>query len=256
MKRLFLSAIALFSVNSFANEPFPFEIKDPQTFTLYVQNSVADLKKATSTPNNRAWSFLSKAYKSNDIYTAFKENELSAGKQFKDKPLRILFTMDSIKEGLLGNVVIFEKSAKALLGSTSYHMKNSDDEKLLKIKRGEKLDLTCKFDNFSMDSLSFNDCYFSSEYIEKAYNKVLNNQQKLLTGIWKPNSSIDFLLAVSYFSVEDKIQDLCSRNKKCSFVLLEKEKVSSKDALSDEVSKKLLIYTGKPESFNTLPNID
>ncbi|URL05933.1 OB-fold putative lipoprotein [Avibacterium sp. 21-595] len=217
--KFYLLCLALLSSIAYANQS--------NYEKLFIKNSINDLKQwALSAKKSN---FVGDTYSADQIYADYTNNELAANKKYKKHPIRIKTTVSKIKEDVFGNAFIVSELKKATLGQ-AYFKVDEKDERVLALSKNDKVDLMCKFDEFTLDSLNFKDCLFTDQYLDKVLAPVSERLQSETSSNYKPKSQMEFALyTIKSAMPSTLLEKLCTQDlKNCSMDNMSKTKVFSK----------------------------
>ncbi|HHF3830776.1 OB-fold protein [Haemophilus influenzae] len=224
---------------------------------LFIKNSVDELKEFIfKTKQNN---FIGKTYSVDEIYTDYTNNELAANKKYKDKDLRIKTTIHQIKEDVFGNAFIIAKIKDSIIGSAHFKV-NEKDSRILELSKNNSVDLVCRFDEYSLDSLSFNQCLFTDQFVDKLLNPLKERLLKVDEMDYKPKSKIELgLVGIPYTFTDEIINKVCEKDpKNCSMdnigksKLFDKKKTKDIDIDFEKIQIELVKKYGK-EWYESLP---
>lgn len=189
------------------------------------------------------------------IISVYHNNEMAGDKQFKGKPVRIKTIASAIKTDFSGDAYIVAN------GRNSYESVmlkiDKDDERNLKINKGNKIDFVCFGGGMIMNTPVLNSCMYPKDFADMVYSNVKNKIMNISNKNYKPSSVLEGKIAYVYISFENQVQDHClGSEKEClSYIkkLAEKPDGIKKDDLSGEQIKKINEIKGVVESDKSLP---
>lgn len=95
----------------------------------------------------------------NELLKAYKENEVAANQQYKDKKLKINATIDSISSGIGDEPFLTLKAGGQFeLNKPMAKLADSDKSKAAKLKKNQKVVLVCKGDGEMAGTPMLEDC--------------------------------------------------------------------------------------------------
>ncbi|WP_058913348.1 OB-fold protein [Entomohabitans teleogrylli] len=211
--------------------------------TGFVSNDNAMLTRGVSSIN------------ASKIISVYHNNEMAGDKQFKGKPVRIKTIASAIKTDFSGDAYIVAN------GRNSYESVmlkiDKDDDRNLKINKGNKVDFVCFGGGMIMNTPVLNSCMYPKDFADMVYGNVRNKIMNISHKNYKPSSVLEARIAYIYISLENRIQDHCLGSaKECiSYIkkLAEKPDEIKKDDFSDEQIKKMKEIKGVIESDKNLP---
>jgi hypothetical protein len=223
---------------------------------LFIKNSLDNLKEYILTTKQS--SLLGNTYSVDEIYTDYANNELAANKKYKDKDLRIKTTINQVKEDVFGNAFIIAKIKSSVIGGAHFKV-NEKDPRILELSKNSNVDLICRFDEYSLDSLSFNQCLFTDQFANKLLDPLKVRLLKFDEENYKPQSKVEVILsALPYAYPENAINKVCENDaKNCSMEKITTSKLFpktiSKEPINlDQYADTLIDKYGK-EWFKSLP---
>ncbi|THA14565.1 OB-fold protein [Rodentibacter pneumotropicus] len=222
---------------------------------LFIKNSINNLKEfVLKTKQNN---FIGKTYSVDEIYTDYTNNELTANKKYKDKDLRIKTTINQIKEDVFGNAFIIATIKDSIIGSAHFKV-NEKDPRILELSKNNSVDLVCRFDEYSLDSLSFNQCLFTDQFVDKLLNPLKERLLKFGDVGYKPKSKTEVgLSGLPYIFTDEILNKVCEKDpKNCSMDNIGKSKYFDKKKMQnvdfEKYQAKFIQKYGK-EWFDSLP---
>lgn len=248
MRKIFLLVLILISSNSI--------LAFSHSKELFISNSLEYFKNYVLKSNKSHVS--GNVLSVDEIYSDYTNNELAANKKYKDKNLRIKTTINQIKEDAFGNAFIISKIKNSMIGSAHFKV-NEKDPKILELSKNDTVDLMCKFDEFSLDSLSFNQCIFTEQFLDKILNPIKENLLKAHSQDYKPQSQMEGMLSlIATDFPDDVLNKVCENDvKNCNMDNIKKSKfypkTKSKESNDLDAHMKTLIDKYGKEWFKSLP---
>lgn len=146
------------------------------------------------------------------IISVYHNNEMAGDKQFKGKPVRIKTIASAIKTDFSGDAYIVAN------GRNSYESVmlkiDKDDDRNLKINKGNKIDFVCFGGGMVMNTPVLNSCMYPKDFADMVYSNVKKNIIKISGKNYKPSSVIEAGVAYMYILFEGNVQDACAGTKK------------------------------------------
>ena len=251
MRKLFVLLPVLIVGGAYAEQEQSFR-------DLYVKNSLGELKKYILKTNQN--NFTGKAYSIDEIYSDYANNELSANQKYKDKNIRIKTTAGQIKEDVFGNAYIIAKIKDSLFGSAQFWV-NEKDPRILSLSKGNNIDLMCKFDEYSLDSLTFKNCIFTDQFADNLISAIYSNLLNAGSDNYKPQSKLELILSSLFYKhSSENINAVCKNDpKNCNDDSISKSKFYKKTDNNPQIDfesypKTISDKYGK-EWFDSLPKI-
>lgn len=223
---------------------------------LFIKNSIDNLKDFII--KSKENSFVGNTLSVDEIYDDYTNNELAANKKYKDKNLRIKATINQIKEDVFGNAFIIVKLKNSIIGNAHFKV-DEKDPRILGLSKNNNIDLICQFDEFSLDSLSFNQCLFTDQFVDGFLDPVRENLLKVDDENYKPESKVEAALSsIPAAYPTDVINSVCKRDfKNCTADNIQKSKFYPKTVDKDPVDVNthvdMLISKYGKEWFKSLP---
>lgn len=244
MKIKSLILLTLFSCLSSANNETPVNIDStPEKFKLLLQPKNNDAyknfclamqKDEIDSFNKNIVSLLSKNVSSNysasKLIELYKTNELKANKTLSKNLISIKTIASEIGESATGNAYI-KANGKNQFESIVLGV-NKDDERILDLKRGDRVELVCDNIKYTMHTPVLSGCLFRDQYAEKHIQDFVDCSSKNIN----KSSHIPITL---YKAIEHKIETACARNESDCIDSVLKE--TSKKSFSIEDSLKTVI---------------
>ncbi|OOF84836.1 hypothetical protein BKG93_06185, partial [Rodentibacter ratti] len=167
--------------------------------------------------------------------------------------------INQIKEDVFGNAFIISKLKNSIIGSAHFKV-NEKDPRILELSKNNTVDLMCKFDEFSLDSLSFHQCIFTDQFLDRILNPVKENLLKAGNEGYKPKSKMEMmLLALPLGFPDDIVNKICENDvKNCNMDNITKSKFYPKSkgkepSINLDNHMKALIDKYGEEWFKSLP---
>lgn len=145
------------------------------------------------------------------IIGKYRNNELSADKEFKGKPVRIKTIASAIKTDFYGKAYIVATGSNQF---ESLHLRvNADDERIQKINRGDKVDFVCFGKGMIMNTPILDSCMFPKNFGHMVYLNIAKSFTQLSNRDYEPSSRMAAQILTLYIAAEKNISKECEGSK-------------------------------------------
>ncbi|WP_426607237.1 OB-fold protein [Pantoea anthophila] len=228
MKKIMIIWALFASALAHADELTPFLPSDSTVYNQVRDIAIEDDKQAFLSGSKRG-SFTGDNMEGpvtpDELYKSYERNELAANKIYKGVSVRVIGTANEIGEDALGKPYIDAISGKSdglsSLRSVKLYFSEAS-ERLLKLAKGDKIDLICVGKGYFVHTPVLDQCYFSADLnIDNLLGGVLLPAEKLtIENLAKlPDSNAMQMNLFIMFGVKasnDKIKTVCNKSsKKC-----------------------------------------
>ncbi|EMJ4788482.1 hypothetical protein R8O69_003296 [Klebsiella oxytoca] len=141
------------------------------------------------------------------LISVYKNNEMAGDKQFKGKPIRINTVASAIKTDFSGDAYIV---ANGRNNYESVMLKiDKDDERNLKINKGNKIDFVCYGGGMVINTPVLNSCMYPKDFAVMVYDNIKKDIQRISNKNYKPLSIMEGQIAYVAILLENKTQESC-----------------------------------------------
>lgn len=171
-------------------------VKDPNYINLV--ESIADNEYATFMRGGDSTIGASVVgpYSASQLLAMYEKNELAANKKLKGKRVRVKSVASEIGENVTGDAYVKVDGNNEFQNVFLYV--NGDDEKILQLEKGSKIDFLCSMDKYIMHTPMLKKCTFTEDSAKKTRadivamlleDKITNKFQAAIRVVYEDNKN-------------------------------------------------------------------